>query len=1226
LEAGAPAHKKAGIRAVSCNNAAMLSQSQIQARPIRRCGEIPLGVLLALAVVLGLLGGGGLCSAAAEAGQLEQVFRQPPPSARPWVYWFWMDGNASREGITADLEAMQRAGIGGVIIMEVDVGIPRGPVKFMGPQWRELFKHVAAEAGRLGLEIDLNASPGWTGSGGPWIKPEQSMQQLVCSETNLAGGGRFEGVLPQPPSQEGFYRDVAVLAFPTPAGNYRIADIQEKALYTRGHYSSEAGVRSSFAPFGNFPYAQPEQMIKKTFNLTSKLEADGRLRWDVPPGSWTLLRFGRTSTGANTRPAPLPGLGLECDKLDKAALEAHFEQFLGTLMADIGPWTGKSLVSTHIDSWEMGPQNWSARFPDEFRRLRGYDPLPYLSALTGRVVESVEVSERFLWDLRQTVSELIIENYARHLGTLAHRHGLRLSIQPYDGTPCDDLAYGASADVPMCEFWGNCFNTFFTCAEAASIAHVYGRRVVAAEAFTSDDKERWLFHPGSMKALGDWAFCAGVNRFVFHRYAHQPWLDRWPGMTMGPYGVHYERTQTWWELVGGWHACLSRCQALLQQGLAVADICYLAPEGAPHVFRPPPSALEGSPPSRRGYNFDACTPEALLTRMSVRDGRLVLPDGMSYRVLVLPAAGAMTPALLRRIEELVQAGATVVGSPPVRSPSLSNYPKCDAEVKRLAGELWGSTAEQAHGQGRVIRGGPSQVLNEPARAAEQALAQAKWIWRREGRPAAAAPVGKRFFRRAFVCQPGRSLESAHIAMTADNSFELWVNGRPVGSGDTFRQAFDFEVASLLKPGTNLLAVAAVNGGEGPNPAGLIGALVVKYRGGEEFALPTDGQWESAASAKEGWTDAATGGPWAAAMELGGLGMAPWGAMTKPFTQPELYPEYDFVAAVMDKSGVLPDFESDAPLRYTHRRDGEAEIYFVANPEDKWVGVKAAFRVSGKQPELWDPKTGQIHRQAIFQEKQGRTFLPLWLEPAGSVFVVFRGAPDSDPVVAIRREGKDLLPGPGQVLREAPVVESLERNGFDFFLSASEPGRYEIQTASGQTRRAEVGPLPTPAALSGPWQVQFQPGRGAPESVAFAELIDWSRHAEPGVKYFSGRATYRKTFNLDRELAGNGKRLVLDLGKVEVMAQVTLNGKDLGILWKAPYRVEMTQAVASGANTLEITVANLWPNRLIGDQALPKDQRVAWTTWNPFAAQTPLLESGLIGPVRVVAAQSVMAAK
>ncbi|MGO8676671.1 MAG: glycosyl hydrolase [Limisphaerales bacterium] len=647
-----------------------------------------------------------------------------------------------------------------------------------------------------------------------------------------------------------------------------------------------------------------------------------------------------------------------------------------------------------MDSWEMSSQNWTARFREEFQRRRGYDLLAWLPVMTGRVVGSLEVSERFLWDLRQTAQELVLEHHASHLRELGRRDGFGLSIEPYDLNPCADLSLGGEATVPMCEFWakGHGFHTEFSAFEAVSIAHTLGRPIVAAESFTSGDTERWQLYPGALKGQGDWALCAGVNRFVFHRYQHQPWLDRAPGMTMGPYGVHWERTQTWWDLAGGYHEYLSRCQFLLRRGLPVADICYLAPEGAPQVFRPPKSATRGDPPDRLGYNFDGCAPEALMNGASVSDGRLVFPGGMSYRVLVLPRFDTMTPALLRKIKGLVEAGATVVGAPPRKSPGLSNYPQCDLEVESLAAGLWGKPA---------------------------------------------------------------------------------VSDKPVGKGRVVRDA--------------------------------------------EAAQPA------------------------------------------PFA--DIYPGYGSVARLLAAMNVAPDFDAAPFLRYTHRRDGDTDIYFVANPEARRLEASATFRVDGRQPELWDPVTGEQRPLPEFAQHAGCTSVPLRLEPHQSYFIVFRKAGGTKPA----------------------------------------PGRNFADSRPAQD-------------IDGPWEVAFQRNRGAPESVRFNTLTDWTKASDPGVRYFSGIATYRTQFDWKPRQS----KVLLDLGQVEVMAGVRLNGHDLGPVWTAPYRVDVTAAVKPGPNLLEIRVANLWPNRLIGDAGLPPAQRVAWTTWNPFAKDSPLLPSGLLGPVRLAA--------
>jgi len=1205
----------------------------------KRLPVVLLSSLICAAAVLPMRGDG-----------LERGFANPPPSARPWVYWMWMDGNLSREGLTADLEAMQRAGIGGVIIMEVDVGIPKGPVKFISPEWRQLFKHAVTEAERLKLQITLNAGPGWTGSGGPWVKPEQSMQHLVASEVEITGPTNFDAKLPQPSprkpyfgtaglppelikAQSEFYRDVMVLAFPTPKGNGRIPDLDEKALYVREPFSSKPGVKPFLPAPADFP-ALPEGASiasRGILDLTERLDSDGRLTWAAPPGSWTVVRFGRTSTGANTRPAPAPGLGLESDKFDKAALEAHFEQFVGVLLRELGPRKRKDVgwTSLHIDSWEMGAQNWTASFREEFRRRRGYDPLPYLPAMTGRVVESLEVSERFLWDIRQTAQELVVENHARHLKELGRRHGFGLSIEPYDMNPCADMTLGAVADVPMCEFWASGFETFFTCIEASSIAHTGGKKIVAAEAFTSDDRERWLFHPGHLKSLGDWAFCAGVNRIVFHRYAHQPWLERWPGMTMGPYGVHWERTQTWWEMVPAYHEYLARCQFLLRQGLSVADICFLVPEGAPHVFRPPSSAMPGSPPDRLGYNFDGCAPATLIERMKVKGGRLVLPDGMSYRLLVLPQMETITPALLRKFGELVRAGATVVGSPPRKSPSLSGYPQCDVEIRELVDGLWGGTApgfsqswnERRVGKGRLLWGGKFARPPSDAVPSVNPIAGANWIWFPEGNLASAAPVATRYFRRTVVLPEKPTVESASITMTADNGFELWVNGSRVGGGSNFKRLETVDISLQLRPGTNLIAVAAQNAGDSPNPAGLIAALEIRSRSGEIQIVRTDREWQADRTASPGWNAmAASDGEWQAAMELGQFGVSPWGEAGKTSVEPELYPDYGALAELLRGAGVPPDFESDGPLRYTHRRDGNTDIYFVANRSSEPCVAMAAFRVTRKAPELWNPITGEIGRQPVYEVKGGRTMLPLSLEPAESVFVVFRKSA-GERVVEVSRNGISILPKRGVSLTTLPVAE-LSQSVREMELLAWQAGRYELVTSRGRKRMVEVPNLAAVLPLTGPWQVESQSGRGAPDQIELNTLMDLAKHDDAGVRHFSGIANYRLTF-ASPKVSHSGistSRIFLELGKVAVMARVKLNGRELRTLWTAPWCVDVTDALLPGDNTLEIRVANLWPNRLIGDAALPADQRVAWTTWNPFKPDAPLPESGLLGPVTLRAVQ------
>ena len=974
------------------------------------------------------------CSVAAEEGELERLFMSPPHSAKPWVYWINMDGHFTKEGITADLESMKAAGIGGMIHMDVDVGVPRGNVPFMSQTWQENFRHAVLECERLGLELTTITGPGWTGTGGPWVKAEQSMQHLVPISVNTQGPATFNQILPKPQPRVSsyhktqtpqmrsaladFYEDVAVYAFPRRAP--LIKDIDEKALFIRNPYTSMPGVRTHFPSSASNPAEEGSQVInpKDVIDLTDRLQADGRLEWEVPAGEWTILRMGCRSTGANTRPAPAAGLGFESDKFDKKPLESHFRAYFDPLLERIGPRTKDRVTGftgLDADSWEMSAQNWTPGFRKMFKKLRGYDPWPYFPVYSGCIVGSREISERFLWDVRLTCQELLLENHIAHMKKLCHARGLKLAIEPYDMTPVNDLDMGSYADIPMGEFWYNHFNSAWSCIEAASIGHIMGKPIVAAEAFTAVRPD-WTEKPWSLKNQGDWAFATGINRFVIVSFAHQPWLDRVPGMMFSNYGLHWERTQTFWPMVGSYHQYLARCSSLLQQGTAVSDILCLTPEGAPHVFRAPDSALNdarGWLPDKKGYSFDACSPRILLDRAKVKDGLITFENGTSYRMLVLPRFATMTPELLERLITLVKAGAILYGAPPAASPSLNNYPDCDARVKALAEKLWTAmpAAERRLGKGRMILDAATQLSKE--------------------------------------------------------------------SG--------------------------------------------------------------------------------------------------------LYPDYDATVAILKGMGLPEDFASDGPLRYCHRRTEKEEIYFIANTTDKSVNASCTFRVTEGAPQVWDPVTAEIRALSAFTRNDKTTAVPLRFEAHQSFFVVFE------------KGKKDLGLG----------TRDLGKNNF--------PEQKLVQELTGQ------------------WEVQFDPKWGGPSfaeatagrptnSVVFNELTDWAAHPDPRIKYYSGLATYRKTFDFPQVSSFKSpvSNLFLDLGVVHEMARVKVNGHDLGVVWCAPWRVDISKAIRAGSNDLEIEVVNLWPNRLIGDAAKPEAERLTWTIIKtPYTAKSPLLPSGLRGPVRLL---------
>ena len=1127
------------------------------------------------------------------AALLEELaldFKSPPDSARPGVYWYFMDGNLSGKEMTSDLESMKEVGLGNLVFLEVNVGVARGPVDFMSDQWQELFGHAVREAERLGIDITLGSGPGWTGSGGPWVKSEQAMQHLLSSVTETKGPAKFDAVLAIPqqhPTPWGkmrtdFYEDVFVFAFPKCSAV--IADIAEKALFDRYPYTSHSGVKAFLPAPAKFDEPSAENVIlpEDIIDLSEYLDSDGRLQWDVPAGEWTIVRMTRRATCASTRPAPKPGIGLECDKFDTAALDHHFANYYGKLLEKVGPRKGKNGWTTvHMDSWEMGSQNWTKDFLSGFKKRRGYDAKPYLLAYTGRAVEGLEISERFLWDVRLTSQELVLENHAGHLKKLGKKHGFELSIEPYDMNPTADLDLGAVADVPMCEFWsvGMGFDSSFSCIESTSIAHTMGRAIVSAEAFTANHGEGWRQYPWSMKNQGDWAFCMGINRFVYHTFAHKPLGEEYrPGMTMGPYGVHWDRGQTWWPMAKEYHEYVSRCSYLMRQGVTVSDILYLTPEGAPHVFRAPSSALEGTGPlaDKKGYGFDGCSPNILMARARVRKGKIEFPGGTSYSLMVLPEFETMTPKLLGKIESMVKAGATIIGSPPLKSPSLSNYPKCDDKVRSLAKKVWGTLKVpkeitiRKYGRGTINWGGALS----PATDVEEKpiLTDSSWIWYPEGNPVAAAPAATRYFKRTVNVDNNKILISASSAVTADNSFDLSINGKQVDQGDNFNIIKEKSIGKFLRPGENTITITATNSGPGNNPAGLIAAFELKYKDGSKEIIYTDKLWSSSLEEKTDWKPAIVLGPFA---------MGPWG-LSPTASVPELYPNYDDTVALLKQMGIRADFISTGPVRYGHRATKQQEIYFVSNKTADHIQADCTFRVAKGNRQLWNPVTGQSRSLMQYKTINGHTTIPMEFAPYESFFVIFGRKGSSKSLAKITE------------LNFPKVIPA--------------------------------------ATLQGAWDVSFDPKWGGPEKTTFDILHDWTESDERGIKYYSGIATYSKRFNRPAGIAADSK-IYLDLGTVHDMARVRLNGKDLGVVWCAPWHVEISDVLKAGKNNLEIEVANRWPNRMIGDRQ-PLDANIRTLQWpNGFlggkeyktgrytfstsSAHDQLLPSGLGGPVRIM---------
>ena len=1083
------------------------------------------------------------------ADKAAEQFAAPPFECGPWVYWFWLDVNVTREGITADLEAMKAVGIAGVMIMDVDQGTPASfnGSRFGDAAWFELFKFACEEAHRLGIEINMTNDAGWCGSGGPWITPELSMQEVVWSSVPVAGGQLVSIQLPRPEARKDYYRDIAVLAFPTPIGEkagkeYRLPNLHG---LTEGGRPG-AGAEYNLATHFDWEKIPANQIIPQSriLDLTGKMDEHGMLKCELPAGDWTVLRFGHTTTGVENHPAPAGGLGLETDKLSRKATRFQFEALMGRIIKNIGPLAGKTLVATHIDSWETGVQNWTPTMRADFKRLRGYDLLPYLPTLTGRVVDSLEMTQRFLWDFRKTIGDLLVENYAIAMHEVAHKNGLRLSIEGYSGEPANDVDYGGEADEPMSECWSwGRFGSKETVTEMTSAGHVYGRNIIGQETFTANSGEKWLGHPAVVKEIGDWTFCEGINRFVIHRYAMQPWTNAHysPGMSMGPWGLHYERTQTWWNTSKPWHDYIARCCYLLRQGHFVADVCYMQAEGAPREFSPPESGRgPGEPPRRPGYNYDGCPAELVLERMEFKGGFLTLPGGMRYRVLVLPDSPTMTPELLRKIKKLTDAGALVIGPKPGKSPSLSSHPHCDREVQRLASELWDS--------GKIISG-----------------------------TTAAEALAKRGVRPDFECdQPSvrwihRRTDDMEIYFVANGATEgkYPYAGWPLVANCSFRIAgVKPEIWDPESGRVSAVVVYDTSNGMTRIPLVLLAkaSVFVVFRRNESSSQAKTIQSVS----RDGKT-------------------------ILPAEQPPP-PRIEILSAVYGKPG-----------EPQHVRDALADVRKLTDRGETSFAVRKIAALGG-DPDLNVIKTLDIHCRINGQEKH-------LVSQDGDV--VDFSAPGEEPPAMVEA-------GPDETVQ----------------LCATGPGEYQCALGSGETVKVSIPAVSEPIQIEGPWTVRFPNGWGAPAEMQLEKLMAWNEHTDPGVRYFSGTASYHCKFSISADALGAEHRIELDLGAVAIMADVTLNGQRLGVFWKPPFRADVTSVLRAGENILEIAVANLWVNRLIGDQQLPADAernqdgslkswpqwlldgkaspsgRYAFTTWELWRNTDPLVESGLIGPVRL----------
>ncbi|MBV1686342.1 glycoside hydrolase [Novosphingobium sp. G106] len=1087
---------------------------------------------------------------------LEQQFRDPPDSARPRVWWHWMNGNITKDGIAKDLAWMRRVGIGGLQNFDADLMTPQivtDRLVYMHPDWKDAFRFAASEADRLGLELAIASSPGWSETGGPWVKPQDALKKLVWSETELAGGKRFTGKLAPPPVVTGpfqslgindimagppskdakppptYYGDVAIIAYPLaddvaspspkvetldgpvtdPAALFD-GDLDSGIKVNRGtvnrpgvvtiSYAAPQTIRSatlflpdplaaligstvvprleasddgaawrtvkeiqsgsvpvtvSFAPvtarhfrivlapgapldilradsapgvampdyktmlasmasegpttvnqFTLSPdvkvdrfqakagfsierdyYAlsaglpdEPGVPASRVIDLTSRLKPDGTLDWIPPKGQWRVLRLGYSLLGTTNHPAPPEATGLEVDKFDGAAVRRYLEHYIGMYKDAAGPGMvgDKGVRAILTDSIEVGAANWTPQMVAQFKRLRGYDPTPWLPALTGTVIGSRAESDKFLYDYRRTLADLMASEHYGTVAKVAHENGLKVygeALEDHRPSLGDDMAMRRHADVPMAAMWthsreqGPKLTYLADIKGAASVAHIYGQNLVAAESMTAS-MNPWNYAPRDLKRVIDLEFVTGVNLPVVHTSVHQPVDDKIPGLSLYVVGQYFNRHETWAEMAKPWVDYMARNSLMLQQGRNVADVGYFYGE------EPPLTGLYGDKavadaPTRYAYDF--VNADALAGALTNDGAELAAPGGARYRVLYLGGSSRkMTLGTLRKLAALVEGGATVVGMKPEGDPGRDG---AASEYAALTARLWGGGAETTVGKGRVI-----------------------------------------------------------------------------ASAD--------------------------------------------------------------------------------------------------------------IEAALTRIGVAPDFrftggQGGADIPFVHRMLADGDSYFLVNRKDRAETIEAHFRVTGKAPELWHADTGTSEKVS-YRIAGGETVVPLTLAADESVHVVFR-QPSQHDALAIKK----LVP--------APLAE-----------------------------------------LGGAWMVSFQKDRGAPASASLPALAPLDESTDQGIRYFSGIATYAKDFSAPRGWKP-GQPLWIDLGDVRELAEVTVNGKSIGTAWHAPFRLDIGGAVRSGRNRLEVRVANLWVNRLIGD-ARPGASKITWTATPSYKPDAPLRPSGLIGPV------------
>jgi hypothetical protein len=1109
---------------------------------------------------------------------LYEGFQNPPNKAKPTVYFILLNGYLNKDFVQEELEQYAEKGIGGLLVF--DIGIigreeffpPAGP-KFMSDEWLDNFSFIVEKADELGMSVELAACSSWD-MGGSWVEPDEAVLALYQNSITVPGPRKLQTKLKYPELPESAILDkngkpviseeVAVLAIPVKkrqeaysfvyklgydklheldhivlsnceninkdiAGGKNIftqnfsVDISEtddkdasfkvvyngklqantkqqkfilpkdtKAKFVRLKIYDGYNKKSHYVQLAEFEVYnnEGEDVIHRPYNnrsdggmevrfnsqlgsernwraknlndgkyegdagswisngktpvliedvnsiqiISDHLSADGVLEWDVPAGEWEIIRYVMSNTGEKLKIPNPASDGLATDHLSAAATKNFINYMTERLESKFGDLSNSPIDNLYLPSYEVKGLLWTYDLPQQFKSYRSYDLIKYLPALNGYIIEDEETTARFLYDYQKTMGDLLVDGFYITANNTAKERGMAIKAEsagpgaPIHLVPVEALRALNSVNEMQGEFWPwrEHWDGLWVVKETASAAHIYGGKTVHMESFTGF--RHWMDGPVDLKPSADRAFCEGMNHVVWHMAAHNPPEAGKPGWVYHA-GSHFNVNLVWWNQMKPWLDYLARSSFLLQQGLFVGDVVYYYGDKGANFILPKHTnrSLDF------GYDYDVTNLEVMLTRMDVKDYKIVLPDGMSYEVLVLPDQDDITLAALQRIEELAAKGATILGPEPIKSTGLYQHRENDAAIQKLAGKLWGN-----------------------------------------------------------------------------------INGTTVKENNYGKGKFIFE-----KTINEVLAERGVN------------------------------------------------------------------------------PDFQFNSS-----------DENAELDYIHRRTEHEEIYFIRNKGDHPVTFVATFRVNNKTPELWFADNGDKRPQLVFEEREDGISFEMNLDSYGSVFVVF--SPD---------ENRDHL----ESITGENIVNSIDEEMIA--LTAFKNGDFEMLTKGNRNLKFSVKNIPEPIEITGEWKISFAEGWGAPDSVVTTELNSLSEFDNQGINYYSGITHYENSFTISEKEIGIKNKIFLDLGKLWLLADVTVNGKYIGTLWKAPYRIEITDVVKAGENRLAIDIANTWCNRLIGDAIHPDKIQYCQTNIGGHEtlearswANIPLRESGLFGPVKVVFAK------